>query len=268
LKDINPKGSSLFFPATFVNVNGMAFFPADDGVHGTQLWKSNGTAAGTVMVRIIHPGGTFFGGDPRITEMANVNGTLFFAAGTDSRRNIELWKSNGTAAGTVLVKDIFPGINGSYPQYLTNVNGTLFFRANDGTHGTELWRSNGSATGTVMVNEAISNGAISSTSELTNIGGTLFFSDNDGTHGQELWKSNGSAAGTVLVKDILPGSGSSYPIYLTNVSGTLLFMAGDGVHGRELWRSNGTAAGTEFFRTPVAIRIRIMRLSRGLGASP
>ena len=67
------------------------------------------------------------------SDLTNVNGTLFFTAddGTNGR---ELWKSDGTAAGTVLVKDIYPGTSGSYPtRYLTNVNGTLFFAANDGT---------------------------------------------------------------------------------------------------------------------------------------
>jgi len=50
----------------------------------------------------------------------------------------ELWKSNGTKAGTVIVKNIYAGINNSNLSYLTNVNGTLFFTANDGTNGSEL----------------------------------------------------------------------------------------------------------------------------------
>ena len=57
------------------------------------------------------------------------------------------------AAGTVLVADINPGTGSSYPRYLTNVNGTLFFSANDGTHGYELWESNGTAAGTVLVKD-------------------------------------------------------------------------------------------------------------------
>jgi ELWxxDGT repeat protein len=246
LKDIHPgSASSLFFPTTFVNVNGMAYFPADDGVHGMQLWKSNGTAAGTVMVRVIYPGGTFFGADARNIEMANVNGTLFFAAGTASRSNFELWKSNGTAAGTVLVKDIRPGSASGYPTSLTNVNGTLFFAADDGIHGQELWKSNGTAAGTVLVKDVRPGSASAYPRYLTNFNGTLFFSADDGTHGKELWKSNDTAAGTVLVKDINPGSANSWaPTYPTVVNGILFFSAFDSVHGSELWKSNGTAAGT------------------------
>src|SRR5262249_57937372 len=61
--------------------------------------------------------------------------------------------SDGTSTGTVLVKDINSGGTTSGPAYLTDVNGTLYFSANDGTHGTELWKSNGTAAGTVMVKD-------------------------------------------------------------------------------------------------------------------
>ena len=64
----------------------------------------------------------------------------------------ELWKSDGTESGTVLVEDINPG-GSSFPQYLTNVAGTLFFFANDGNSGQELWKSDGTATGTVLVKD-------------------------------------------------------------------------------------------------------------------
>ena len=75
-----------------------------------------------------------------------MNGTLFFTA-NDGTNGRELWKSDGTAAGTVLVKDINPGIAGSNPDNLTAVDDRLFFAANDGTNGDELWRSNGNAAG-------------------------------------------------------------------------------------------------------------------------
>jgi ELWxxDGT repeat protein len=69
-----------------------------------------------------------------------VDGTLYFRA-DNGVNGVELWKSDGTAAGTVLVDDIRPGgVNmHSNPQELTNVSGTLFFRADDGVDGIELW---------------------------------------------------------------------------------------------------------------------------------
>src|SRR5206468_3051891 len=68
---------------------------------------------------------------------AEVNGTLFFSA-EDALHGRELWRSDGTAAGTVLVKDILPGLAGSNPNNLMDVNGTLFFSADNGVSGTEL----------------------------------------------------------------------------------------------------------------------------------
>src|SRR6266700_1507060 len=77
-------------------------------------------------------------------ELTNVGGTLFFQA--DDRINgRELWKSNGTSAGTQLVQDINPGGYESYPTYLTSNDGALFFAARDAEHGNELWQSDGTA---------------------------------------------------------------------------------------------------------------------------
>src|SRR5262249_45748464 len=133
------------------------------------------------------------------TTPTNVNGTLFFTA-TDGVHGPELWKSNGTAAGTILVKDINPGSNptGPAPSSLTNVNGTLYFTDDNGTAGYGLWRSDGTAAGTTLV-KAIPAG------ELTDVNGLLYFMGYD-THGWELWQSDGTAAGTVLVQDIYPGT--------------------------------------------------------------
>jgi trimeric autotransporter adhesin len=90
------------------------------------------------------------------------------------------------------------------PTDLTDVNGTLYFAANDGKHGEELWKSDGTAT--VMVKDIDPGPTGSNLFGLTNVDGTLFFAADDGTHGDELWKSDGTAAGTVMVKDIDPGS--------------------------------------------------------------
>jgi ELWxxDGT repeat protein len=179
-----------------------------------------------------------------------VNGTLFFTP-NDGTTGSELWKSDGTTAGTVQVKDIDPGSGSAFGGYygggnLTNVNGKLFFSANDGTHGTEFWKSNGTAAGTVQVKDINPGSGSSNAGHVTNVNGTLFFAANDGTKGTELWKSNGTTAGTVRVKDINPGSYGGVSSYsqFANVHGTLFFAANDGTHGTELWKSNGTTAGT------------------------
>jgi ELWxxDGT repeat protein len=265
-------------PSDLTNVNGTLFFTANDGGGAWHLWKSDGTAAGTVMVADVSPSsgltnvnGTLFfaaqtptygtvlwksdgttAGTIVVKEtnvspsnLTNVNGTLFFSA-NDGVHGNELWKSDGTAAGTVMVKDINPGSYGSYPGSLTNVNGTLFFTANDGrhTHGAELWKSDGTSVGTVMVKDIYPGSYGYYPGDLTSVNGTLLFRADDGTHGYELWKSDGTAAGTVMVADILPGSAGSTPGWLTNANGTLFFWADDGAGGIQLWKSDGTAAGT------------------------
>jgi len=171
---------------------------------------------------------------------------LYFAAGGPGD-GYELWKSDGTAEGTVLVKNIYAvagGPNpsgGSNPAHLTDVNGTLFFSAHNGTEGVELWRSDGTAAGTVMVLDANPGPASSSPHALASIGGEVYYAAGDGTHGIELWQSNGTPGGTVLVKDIYPGlrdglpAGGSDPSWYHVMNSSLFFVATDGVHGHELW---------------------------------
>ena len=152
--------------------------------------------------------------------------------------------ADGPELAPFLVKDINPGVGYSYPHYLTDVNGTLFFSVDDGDHGEELWRSDSTETGTVLVKDINPGEYHSYPESLINLKGTLFFIANDGSHGEELWRSDGTPAGTVLIKDIYPGSGSSNPANLTTVDDRLFFMANDGINGNELWRSDGTSAGT------------------------
>jgi ELWxxDGT repeat protein len=114
-----------------------------------------------------------------------------------ARPHLEELEGRFTPSGSpVLVKDVFPGSVGPYPNHLTNVSGTLFFAANDSSHGYELWKCNDTSSGTALVNDINSGFIRSSPKYLTNVNGTLFFSAQDGSHGYELWRSDGTPAGT------------------------------------------------------------------------
>ena len=66
-------------------------------------------------------------------------GSLVYFSANDGTSGRELWKSNGTEAGTVRIMDIQPGILSSNPGTLTNVLGTLYFIADAGIRGFESW---------------------------------------------------------------------------------------------------------------------------------
>lgn len=171
--DIVP-GSGSSNPSDPTNVNGTLFFHATSSAAGDELWKSDGTAAGTILVKDIQPGTA--GSSP--SNMANVNGTLFFRA-NDGTNGFELWKSDGTTAGTVLVKDIRVGAADAlasdvFGRTFTNVNGTLYFTANDTASGYELWKSDGTSAGTVQVKDIRSGSSGSVPQFLTNVSGTVF----------------------------------------------------------------------------------------------
>ncbi len=240
VKDINLVGNQISGPGGFVDVNGTLFFAAADASHGTELWKTDGTAAGTKRLT-----------DFKVNEVANsssvsylikFNDLLYFTA-NDGVHGRELWKSDGTEAGTVLVKEIQKGAGGSNISGVTIIGDTLYFAANDGLHGTELWKTDGTTDGTVLAAD-IDAGFDSSTPEfLVNVNGTLYFSADDGSTGKELWKFDGAAASRV--KDIIIGSEGSSPTSLTAVGDKLYFIATDPAHGLEVWRSDGTLNGTQ-----------------------
>jgi ELWxxDGT repeat protein len=228
---IGPPGAGSS-PYDLTVVNSTLYFGASDSAYSTELWKTNGSTYS--QVASITPGNFY----PH-TQTLNVNGTLFLSA-TDGIHGYELWKTDGTT--TTLVADINPGYANSYPAYLTNVNGTVYFAADDGVHGNELWKSDGNtATLVADIFPGLTNGYPSSSNpnNFVNINGALFFAADDGIHGNELWTSNGTAAGTRLFQDIdLAGVGSN-PGPMTNVNGTVFFSADDGIHGDELWATDG-----------------------------
>lgn len=254
VKDIypGPRGAD---PEFLINVNGTLFFTASDPVFGRELWKSDGTAAGTVIVKDIDPsnfpqdqGGGPKGGIP--SQLTNVNGTLFFSAISSETLGIELWKSDGTAAGTVMVKDIRQGGYGidasSHPDNLANINGTLYFTANDGTtsNNRELWKSNGTSAGTVKVveREMDLDQFTADDLQFTELDGKLYFLAKEADT-EVLMRTDGTAGGTVVVQGLTDTL--SQPRDMVKIGSQLFFSARtDGIFGRQLWKTDGTAAGT------------------------
>ncbi len=242
--DIDTGTGFNYGPRYLTNGNGVLYFNARDAATGYQLWRSDGTSTGTKSVQD-NTAGSPIASSPK--SLVNVNDTIFFKA-TDNVNGLALWHSDGTSSGTSIVRDIKPGFAYAYLDYLdnlTNVNGVLYFTADDGVHGIELWRSNGTSSGTMIVHDINTSNSLDSVPRyLTNVNGVLFFSAENGATGVEIWRSDGTSAGTILVSDIRPGQSGSHPINLYSFGNTLLYDASNGTVGRELWRSDGTSSGT------------------------
>jgi len=269
-------------PQELTVADGVLFFSARDAQHGWELWKSNGTAAGTTMVRDIVPGR--FGSSPRdITyavgqQLPNPpNQVLVYFSAWTPADGRQLWKSNGTAAGTMMITDV-NGPVGLGPEHIAPVAGTTaMFSADDGVHGREPWVTNGTTAGTTMY-EDLNPGPDGSdpagiTPEVYVVGilaqlTLWYFSADDGTHGREFFIAYVGDPPADLY-DINPGPASSDPGAFDSVAlETGLLAATTASSGRELFDVqqpplpplvNGPQPGTA---TEVA------RVGPGMGSNP
>jgi ELWxxDGT repeat protein len=216
-------------------------------VTGRELWKTDGTAAGTVQVVDLRPGPD--GSSPTYLTCCTVGGrdVLVFAA-DDGVNGVEPWMSDGTAAGTMRIADLVAGPGSSSPEWFCQVAGGVCFAAADPAHGRELWRSDLTPAGTALVRDVFPGPDGSALQWLVpdGAGGVLFLAT-DGVFGFEPWRSAGTAATTAMILDIWPGASSSvnwlFGEYVQH-GGRTWFAADDGVHGEELWCTDGTASGT------------------------
>ncbi len=175
---------------------------------------------------------------------------FFFVQNTNSE--FELWKADGTEAGTTLVKNLTQNLGIGRPRSLIDVNGTLFFTTYvSKSPGQQwegaVWKSDGTESGTVRITSAtVSLQDMSSAAgpELLALNGTVFFRGFSVESGMELWRTDGTELGTRMVKDILPGDWSGYPAAFTALDDVLYFVTANGATGEELWRSDGTEEGT------------------------
>lgn len=167
----------------------------DDGI--SQLWKTDGTAEGTIRLLEYNAAPLFSSS----RELVAAGNQAFFVART-SKHGAELWRSDGTVEGTRRVADIAAGKRSSRIGELTAVGRNVYFSANDGVHGRELWRSDGTATGTRMLADLHPAGADTAIGELTPFGDRLFFlsrMDARTSGAPMLGVTDGSSAGTKLI---------------------------------------------------------------------
>jgi ELWxxDGT repeat protein len=201
------------YPQSHVVLNGITYFTAIDEAHGRELWRSDGTPAGTVLVKDLLSGQE--GSGPK--ELVVMGGHLYFTAinwiNRHGVRIRSLWKSDGTASGTVVVKDFnhFPS-DPDYPEYeydmykvssLLPAGEKLFFRVKMDVYEEQLWVTNGSPEGTFLLKEFGPDVILGrGIDDFFNLNGTLFFTWNYYERwNEELWKSDGTPEGTQLVKD-------------------------------------------------------------------
>lgn len=295
-------------------------FAWNDGTHGEELWISDGTIANTRMLKDINPENGE-GSYPSVTYSDNavVHGTIYFSA-TSQGYNYELWKTDGTTAGTQQVLDLAPEEgHGSWPRNISKMGNNIYFMAltgntsdsNNFDGNTGLWKTNGDINNSTLIENfgefsgtgysapgylhAIGNGKLifqkdydsgngpnwnpwvsdgihsatrlkGNTFEGVFAGGFMhgvlfqnyyYAQATDIEHGSELWRTDGTDAGTVLVKDIVLGKDQynrgrgSMPADFTVVGNKLFFTALDAtdenddiVYDKSLWVSDGTTNGT------------------------
>ncbi len=245
--DTSGSGTGSSSPYGITPLGSRFYFGAFDA-RGTEFWASDGTAAGTTLVADIYPGASPTPNSSQPSFLEVLNGNLYFRAYSDTVRGNELWSSDGSASGTTLVVDIWPGMagplpNNSNPMWLTAYKNRIYFSAYEPSRGNELWATDGTAVGTTLVVNINPLGGSSNPQFLAVFDNMLYFSADDGVRGQELWMTDGTAAGTTIVADINPAGGSwMFPLGVIN--GKLIFTAFDPTRGYELWSTDGSAGGT------------------------
>jgi uncharacterized repeat protein (TIGR01451 family) len=238
-------------PLPMAHVGAGLLFSFDDGIHGREPWRTDGTPAGTGLVADLNPGSEGSISAPlggAAAELPVVAGAMLFNA-CDLLHGCEPWKSDGTAAGTALVKELSPSVSSSGPRSFALWNGVAVFFATDNSSNPSqpgLFKSDGTDAGTVRIAPPQGSSFLE-VGELAVAGPTIFFTACSTPSGCQLWKSDGTPAGTSAVKTLGPhvnSSGLGNGAGLTAVGNRVVFYDDDGTHGFEPWGSDGTPAGT------------------------
>ena len=217
------------------------YFTANDGVHGYELWKSDGTEENTIMFKDIDPNGS---SNP--THYQEISGKLYFWTYSED----VLWETDGTSNGTVLVDLVKKKPNDFLykPELVKTSYDKLIFKNYDSQNGYELWQSDITFQNLKILKNIRTNESGSLPKKLLKIGECWYFTAED-NRGLELWKTDGTPSGTSIVKDINPGSLGIYIEEYVEMNGVLFFTArlesNNLSHDKiRLFRSDGTSQGT------------------------
>lgn len=237
-------------PGSFLTLNGKLYFTATDLITGHEIWESEGTEATTRMLIDLDYGEN----QGVISNIYKLGNKIIFAGNVtrnvpgsgitfDTLAGVELYVSDGTANGTTLVKDIFPGPNSSYlDEYgkIDTFNHKMYFPAQDSTLARSLWVTDGTEMGTYRIKKGSHDVGVSIQQVIGITQNKVFFTAIDTSGGPQLWVTDGTVAGTQQLKNI--------PVDHYNckaVNGKLYFQAyNTPTDIGQFWVSDGTVAGT------------------------
>lgn len=185
LADIAQSPGMSSSPEDFIKLGTKVVFSAITPTQGRELYITDGTPGNFQLIKDINPGAT--SGVNTLTDRTVIVGDVLYFAGVDAEHGVELWRTDGTAAGTYLVKDINPGLASSSPNYLLAIDGYIYFSAISAEFGAELWRSDGTEAGTVQMQDFAPGLQSSSPFRPLAVGGTLLLGLNNGVTGNELY---------------------------------------------------------------------------------
>jgi ELWxxDGT repeat protein len=225
-------------------LNGKVIFSLHETKTGAELWSTNGSVAGTLLVKDINTRATQGSWANFSYKGASINDGIVFVA-YEKQHGDELYASNGTQAGTKLINDILPGENPSRPRdFLSKNNYAYFigFPTADGTTAT-IYRTNGQSNGLKAIFSYNSYPYSDGYYRVADNGLVFTVVFNWNTYNYELWRSDGTATGSYVV-----ASNLYYNHSMVTSGNIAFFVAGDLAAGYELWKSDGTVAGTKIVK--------------------